>query len=180
MMRMIALYRTLADTSNRYLEDISLLCLRLVGAKVFLESGLTKWDGWFDFNETKFDLFLYEFFCPDPIRPGALLLCDPKTLEYAEGSIMITVVESLALIAGILEVLLPVLLIFGFLTRFSALGLLAMTFFIQLAVYPTWDHWWNPAIWWAVVLLALLARGPGLISMDKLAGLESPVGRSTP
>ena len=52
------------------------------------------------------------------------------------------------------------------------LGLLGMTLFIQLAVFPTWEHWWNPAAWWAVVLFAVFARGPGLFSLDRLLGLE--------
>jgi len=105
------LYRHIADLLTTSLEDISLLLLRLAGAKVFIASGLTKWDGWFDFNDLKYDLFLYEFFCPDPVRPGALLLCDPQTLDYAEGSKIVSFVESLAVTAGVMEIVLPVLLI---------------------------------------------------------------------
>ena len=167
-----SLYQSITGAITRYFEDIALLLLRLIGAKVFFESGLTKWNGWFDFNEQKYDLFLYEFFCPDPIREGALLLCDPKTLEYEEGSSVVTFIESLTFLAGVMEILLPVLLIVGLFTRIGALGLLGMTLFIQLAVFPTWDHWWNPAVWWAVVLFAVFARGPGLFSLDRLFRLE--------
>lgn len=166
------LYQSFVSLCSRYLEDISLLALRLVGAKIFLESGLTKWSGWFDFDEQKYDLFLYEFFCPDPIRPGALLLCNPNTLEYVEGSMTVNIIESLALVAGIAETMLPVLLILGLFTRVGALGLLGLTMFIQLAVFPSWDHWWNPAIWWAVVMFAILARGPGMFSIDRLIGVD--------
>jgi putative oxidoreductase len=60
-----------------------------VGRACFLSSGLSKWNGFFDFNEQKFDLFLYEFLCPDPLRPGALLLCDLSTLEYEQGSLTV-------------------------------------------------------------------------------------------
>ena len=74
----------------------------------FCKSGLSKWNGWFDFDEQKYDLFLYEFFCPDPVREGALLLCDPEKLDYVEGSSTVGFVESLALMTGILEVVLPV------------------------------------------------------------------------
>lgn len=166
------LYRYVAGLLTTCLEDVSLLLLRLVGAKVFLQSGLTKWDGWFDFNDLKYDLFLYEFFCPDPVRPGALQLCDPETLDYAEGSGIVSFVESLAVTAGVMEIVLPTLLILGLFTRVGALGLLGMTLFIQLAVYPSWDHWWNPAVWWAVVMVALVARGPGRLSVDRLLNLE--------
>ena len=160
MNAMVSLHQSI----TRYFEDIALLLLRLMGAKVFFESGLTKWNGWFDFNEQKYDLFLYEFFCPDPIREGALLLCDPQKLDYEEGSAMIGFIESLAFMAGVLEILLPVLLVLGLFTRLGALGLLGMTLFIQLAVFPT--------AWWAVVLFAVFARGPGLFSLDRLLGLD--------
>lgn len=160
-----------------WLEDLTLFGLRIVGAKVFYDSGIGKWNGWFDFDEQKYDLFLYEFFCPDPVREGALLLCDPQELDYAEGAAVVGYIESLALLAGVMEVLLPALLVFGLLTRLGALGLLGMTLFIQLAVFPTWDHWWNPAVWWAAVLLMLFVRGPGQLSLDRLLGLD---GRRSP
>ncbi len=166
------LYQSITSAITRYFEDIALLLLRFMGAKVFIESGLTKWNGWFDFNEQKYDLFLYEFFCPDPVREGALLLCDPQTLDYEEGSSMVTFIESLTLMAGVLEIVLPVLLVIGLFTRVGALGLLGMALFIQFAVFPTWEHWWNPAAWWAAVLFAVLARGPGLFSLDRLLKLE--------
>ena len=166
------LYQSATSVITRYFEDLALLLLRLLGARVFFESGLTKWNGWFDFNEQKYDLFLYEFFCPDPVREGALLLCDPNTLEYEEGSSTVALIEMLALMAGIVEILLPVLLILGLFTRVGALGLLGMALFIQLAVFPTWEHWWNPAAWWAVVFFTIFAKGPGLFSLDRLLKLE--------
>lgn len=172
MNAIVGFYQTLTGTLTRYFEDIALLLLRLMGAKIFLESGLTKWNGWFDFNEQKYDLFLYEFFCPEPVREGALLLCDPVKLDYEEGSAMVSFIESLAFTAGVTEVLFPVLLILGLFTRVGALGLLGMTLFIQLAVFPTWDHWWSPAAWWAVVLFAVFAKGPGAFSLDRLLSLD--------
>lgn len=165
-------YTNLSTRLTNVLEPVALLALRLVGAKVFLSSGLTKWNGFLQFNPEKYDLFLYEFFCPDPIRPGALLLCDPETLDYVEGSFTVSFIEGLAVVTGVMEVLLPLLLIVGLFTRFSALGLLVMTLFIQLAVFPTWGHWWNPAVWWAVVMFLLLARGPGWLSVDRYLKLE--------
>lgn len=171
------LYRSLASTITRYSEDVALLLLRLLGAKVFLDSGLTKWNGWFDFNEQKYDLFLYELFCPDPIREGALLLCDPNTLEYEEGSSTVAFIESLTFMAGVMEIILPALLIIGLFTRVGALGLLGMTLFIQLAVFPTWEHWWNPAAWWAAVTFAIFAMGPGRFSLDRILGMDKGASR---
>jgi len=165
-------YNALAHRVGQWLEPAALLFLRIAGAKVFWDSGLTKWTGFLQFNKSKYDLFLYEFFCPDPPRPGALQLCDPKTLDYPDGSAIVPAVKTLAVMAGTMEVVLPVLLVLGLATRFAALGLLVMTLFIQLAVFPSWSHWWNPAVWWAVVMFALVARGPGPWSLDRLLGLD--------
>ncbi len=169
---MISTYRALFVRSFQQLEPLSLLCLRLAIAKVFWDSGVTKWNGFLDFNAGKFDLFLYEFFCPKPPRAGALQLCDPNTLEYTQGSFMVTAVKALAVLAGVVEIVLPILLVVGLLSRLSALGLFGMTIFIQLAVFPSWEHWWNPAVWWAVILLLLITRGPGSWSLDHLFRLE--------
>ncbi|WP_245300251.1 DoxX family protein [Methylocystis bryophila] len=54
----------------------------------------------------------------------------------------------------------------GFLTRLSALGLLAMTMVIQIFVYP--DAWWTVHAYWVALLVVLIARGPGAISLDYL------------
>ncbi len=166
-------YRSVVQSAEFWLTPLAQLTLRLAPVHVFLSSGLTKWNGWFDFDEQKFDLFLYEYFCPDPVRPGALLLCDPQTLEYPDGAFVIGAIEALAVTAGVLEVLLPVLLIVGLFTRFAALGLLGMTLFIQLMIFPTWSHWWNPALWWFAVLFAVLSFGPGKLSLDALLKLDA-------
>jgi len=167
-----SIYQQLTAVVSAYSNDVVLLLLRLLGARVFLESGMTKWDGWFDFNELKYDLFLYEFFCPDPPREGALQLCNAETLDY-DSDTTVAIVEWLALSAGIMEVVLPVLLILGLFTRLGALGLIGMSLFIQIAVYPSWDHWWNPAVWWVGVLLAVFSFGPGRLSVDRLLGLDA-------
>lgn len=170
---MISLYKSLTAKLNLYLTDITLLTARLLAANVFFSSGMTKWNGFLSFNPEKYDLFLYEFFCPDPIREGALLLCDAETLDYVEGSSIITFIESLAVGAGVAEIVFPIMLALGIFTRLGAVGLIGMTLFIQLAVFPTWDHWWNPAVWWFATLLTLLSMGPGRLSLDKLLGLEN-------
>ncbi len=165
-------YQSFNTFVSRYLSDLSDLALRLLLAKVFLSSGVLKWSGWFDFNEQTYDLFLYEFFCPEPVREGALQLCNPQTLEYVEGSGTVQMIQWFSISAGVMEVVLPVLLIVGLFTRLGALGLLLMTVFIQVAVFPEWSHWWNPAAWWAVVALAILSRGPGRLSLDHVLGLD--------
>lgn len=59
----------------------------------------------------------------------------------------------------------PVLILLGFATRFSALALLGMTLTIQLFVYP--DAYPTHGTWIAI-LLYLMARGPGALSIDHL------------
>ena len=70
-------YRTFANVLSR-LEFVGLVAVRLLVAMVFLQSGLTKWNGWFVFDEQKYDLFLYEFFCPDPVPPGRCCSAIPR------------------------------------------------------------------------------------------------------
>tara|TARA_R110000868_G_scaffold364037_5_gene626790 strand:- start:79520 stop:80053 length:534 start_codon:yes stop_codon:yes gene_type:complete len=166
------LHLILASQLTRWVSPFSQLFIRLLVAKVFLMSGLSKWNGFFDFDENKYDLFMYEFFCPDPVRPHAVQLCDSETLEYVDGSAVVSFIHGLAVSAGIMEVLLSSLLIVGLFSRAAALGLIGMTLFIQLAVFPSWDHWWNPAVWWFTALLCVFAYGPGKLSIDRMLGLE--------
>jgi len=71
--------------------------------------------------------------------------------------------EPAALLAATAEHVLPVLLLLGLGTRLAALGLLAMTaviqFFVYPGAYPTHGTW-------AAALLWLIARGPGVVSID--------------
>ncbi|MGB6969175.1 MAG: DoxX family protein, partial [Methyloceanibacter sp.] len=50
-------------------------------------------------------------------------------------------------------------------SRLSALGLLVMTAVIQTFVYP---DGWPEHILWVAPLLLIIARGPGVISLDHL------------
>ncbi len=104
--------------------------------------------------------------------PGALFLCNPETMDYTEGSFMITFIEYLAVMAGTMEIILPILLMIGLFTRFAAVGILGMIAFIQLAVFPEWSHWVNPASWWFAIAAVIIAFGPGPISLDRWLGLE--------
>jgi putative oxidoreductase len=64
-----------------------------------------------------------------------------------------------------IELTTPVLLVLGFLTRPAALVLLGMTTIIEVFVYP---QAWPTHIQWAAMLLVLLCRGPGSLSIDHL------------
>ena len=75
-------------------------------------------------------------------------------------------------LAAIGEHVLPFLLVLGLLTRLGAAGLIAMTLVIQLMVFPTMDHWLHVAMYWLAILAAILALGPGRLSLDHVLGLE--------
>lgn len=73
--------------------------------------------------------------------------------------------EIAAYMAASIELTTPVLLVLGLLTRPAALVLLGMTTFIEIFVYPLA---WPTHIQWAAMLLVLLCRGPGKLSIDHL------------
>jgi putative oxidoreductase len=70
-----------------------------------------------------------------------------------------------AYLAVSIELTTPVLLVAGLFTRVAALVLLGMTTVIEVFVYPLA---WPTHIQWAAMLLILLCRGPGQLSIDHL------------
>ena len=71
--------------------------------------------------------------------------------------------ELAAPMAAFSEHLFPLLILLGLATRLSSLALLIMTLTIQIFVYP--DAYPTHGVW-AAVLLYLIARGPGKLSLD--------------
>jgi putative oxidoreductase len=132
--------------------SLALLVLRLTLAMPFYKSGLTRWDGWFTLS-----------------FGAKALFSDEYRLHLFGQQIPFPEPELVAAMASTAEIVLPLLLAFGLLTRYAALGLLCMTAVIQL-VYP--DGWQNFHLPWATMALAIMAFGPGRISLDRLAGLD--------
>jgi putative oxidoreductase len=121
------------------------LVLRLALAVPFYKSGILKWQGFFQLNDTAVYLFAEEFKLHLPGGPYAF----PHPAAFA-------------FLSGFGEVLFPVLLVFGFGTRFAALGLILMTVIVELTVPDGWPiH-----LTWVAMALAIAARGPGRISID--------------
>jgi putative oxidoreductase len=71
--------------------------------------------------------------------------------------------ELAAYLATVVELTCPVLLVLGLATRLATLPMLAQTFVIAVFVYP---EDWIEHLTWAAMLLFILTRGPGLISLD--------------
>jgi putative oxidoreductase len=139
---------------------LALLVLRLTLARPFFASGLTRWDGWFTLSFGTKILFAQEY-----------------KLHIFGAEIPFPAPELAATLASTAEIMLPVLLAFGLLTRWAALGLLCMTGIIQLTC-P--DGWANFHLYWAAIALAILTFGPGAISLDRLLGLDGWSARRPP
>ena len=126
------------------------LFLRVALALPFFKSGLTKWDGFLSLSPSASFLFEEEFKLH--ILGHVYDLPAPDQLAFASGSA---------------EIGLPVLLVLGLATRLGALGLLCMTAVIQLIVPDGWANFHLP---WATMAIALIAIGPGRLSLDHWIG----------
>lgn len=126
---------------DTWLQPVALLALRLYLARVFFLAGLTKIQDW----DTTLFLFSEEYRVP---------LLSP-TLAAVLGT------------AG--ELLLPPLLLLGLAGRFAALGLFVLSI---MAVLSYWHALDGSALefhlQWGLMLLLLLATGPGKLALDKL------------
>jgi putative oxidoreductase len=68
-----------------------------------------------------------------------------------------------AALALAIELACPVLLVLGLATRLAVLVLFSMVAVIQIFVYP---EAWPTHVQWAAMMLVLLCRGPGWVSVD--------------
>jgi putative oxidoreductase len=121
------------------------LAARVAIAAIFFLSGRTKVDGLLTVSEGAYALFREEYKVP---------LLPPELAAH---------------LATYAEHLFPTLLVLGLLTRLSALALLAMTAVIQFFVYP---GAWPTHLSWAVLLIYLVGRGAGPVSLDRALGIE--------
>jgi putative oxidoreductase len=125
--------------------SLAQLVLRLALAVPFWKSGILKWDGFLQLNDTAVDLFTDEFKLHLPGGP----------YDFPAPAVM-------AFLSGCGEIVFPVLLVLGLGTRFAASGLLFMTCIVELTVPDGWPiH-----ITWAAMALAIMAWGPGRLSID--------------
>ena len=77
--------------------------------------------------------------------------------------------EFAAAMASTVEIGCSMLLILGLASRLATLPMLGMLLTIQLFVYP---QAWPEHLIWGSILLFLLTRGAGAVSLDRLLGLE--------
>jgi len=135
-----------AETLARLVpEDLLLLATRVAIAAIFWQSGRTKVEGWLNVSENAVALFEHEYQLP---------LLPPELGAH---------------LAAYAEHLFPLLLVLGLATRASALALLGMTAVIQIFVYP---DAWPTHLSWAALLLLIVRRGGGSITLDRVFGLR--------
>jgi putative oxidoreductase len=139
VLRQIATITSCANAvMSRIPDGLLQLLARVAIAPTFFRSGQAKING-FSVNDSTVFLFEHEFGMPFPVLSAHL--------------------------AALAENILPVLLVVGFATRLSALALFVMTIVIQI-VAP--QGFWTFHILWFAVLLYVVAKGPGQVSVDHL------------
>ena len=126
-------------------HSVVALVHRIAIASIFWLSGRTKVEGWFTVSDSAYALFRDEYRLP---------LVPP---------------EAAAHMATVAEHLFPLLLVLGWFTRLSALALLGMTLVIQVFVYP---QAWPTHLSWAALLIYLVGRGAGRVSLDHALGIR--------
>jgi putative oxidoreductase len=137
--------------------DLVQAVLRVALAVPFWRSGILKWDGFLQLNDTAIDLFTQEFMLHLPGGP----------YPFPMPAVM-------AFLSGCGEITFPILLVLGLATRFAGLGLLFMTLIVELTVPDGWPiH-----ITWAAMALAIMRCGPGRLSLDYLIARISGTAKS--
>lgn len=129
---------------------LPLLALRVALAIPFWRSGLTKWDGFLNLSTGARYLFEQEF-----------------RLHLFGQAFAYPMPLTMAFLAGLGEIILPVLLVVGFATRIAALGIAIMTIVIQLTIPDGLINFHLP---WFAMALALVVYGGGSLSADRLLG----------
>ena len=122
-------------------HDLLALVDRVGIAAIFWLSGRTKVEGFLTLTDSAYELFRTEHKLP---------LIPPEIAAH---------------LAAYAEHAFPILLVLGLFTRYAALALLGMTLVIQLFVYP---DAWPTHLSWAGLLLYLVGRGGGRLSLDRL------------
>jgi len=144
--RLRGIWNRIAERLDQMLGHTLLaLTARLGIASIFFLSGRTKVEGLISIKDSTYFLFAEEYKVP---------LVPP---EFA------------AHMATYAEHLFPILLVLGLCTRLSAFALLGMTAVIQIFVYP---DAWSTHLSWAGLMLYVIARGPGALSLDHHLGIK--------
>jgi putative oxidoreductase len=140
------MWNRIADRLGLMIGDsLLVLVARLSIAAMFFMSGRTKVSGFLTITPSTYELFRTEYSLP---------LISPELAAH---------------LATYSEHLFPLLLVLGLFSRLSAFALLGMTFVIQVFVYP---DAWPTHLSWTGLLLLIVARGGGSMSLDRPLGIK--------
>ncbi|MEZ7814493.1 MAG: DoxX family protein [Burkholderiaceae bacterium] len=134
-----ALHASRAALAGAVPHSVIALLARIAMGSTFWLSARTKVDGLLTLKDSTFFLFENEYALPVlPVNVAAYLA------TYSEH-------------------LFALMLFVGLGSRLGAAGMLGITAVIQLLVYPSA---WPTHLGWAVLLLVIIAQGPGRLSLD--------------
>ena len=142
------------------LQPLSDLIMRVVVGWAFYASGITK-----VVSEPLINLLGTEIKYPTSLAPTDTTLF----LFEEEYNVPLLAPELAAQLGTMAEIILPVLLVLGLFGRLAALGLFVFNIVAVLSYPPAQSgaglylH-----VLWGVILLALVAHGPGKISIDHI------------
>ena len=134
------------------------LGLRLLMAFVFFASGQAKVAG------PQIPLNVYDISLS--VTLPAQVKAETFSLFLSSYSSMPVPPVFAAYLVSYAEFLLPILLVLGLATRFASLGLLLITALLQFYVLP--NELWTAHVYWAAILIVLMTRGPGELSIDHI------------
>jgi putative oxidoreductase len=133
ILRITKLYIKIISIFESVCLSILLLLIRLWMANIFFYSGLTKISNW----TTTIALFKEEYKTPFP--------------------------EISAYVATATELLAPIFLIIGLMSRLATIPMLIMAAVIQFTYLYSIEH-----MYWGILLFIILFVGPGKLSLDHL------------
>ncbi len=126
-------------------DSLLSLIARFAIAAIFFMSGRTKVTGFLTLTPVTYDLFRTDYKLP---------FVPPEIAAH---------------VAAYSEHLFPLLLVLVLFSRLSAAALLGMTTVIEVFVYP---DAWPTHLSWAGLLLIVIGRGAGKLSLDRVFGIR--------
>src|SRR5258708_1947695 len=123
--------------------------LRVALAVPFWRSGILKWSGVLQLNDT-----------------AVLLFSDEFKLHLPGGPYSFPAPDVMAFMSGSVEILAPIFLALGLATRFAATALLVMTCIVELTV----PDGWPVHVTWVAMALGIMAWGPGRLGGEYVIG----------
>tara|TARA_B110000908_G_scaffold4990_1_gene6462 strand:- start:2612 stop:3049 length:438 start_codon:yes stop_codon:yes gene_type:complete len=140
MKAFIVTYQKTVEKHISNLQNVFLLLLRLWLGWVFISAGLTKFNHW---DST---LFLFEYEYQVPLIPWQLA----------------------AYVGTAAEVILPMFVVIGLITRPMALALFGFNIVAVISYPSIWDSGFLDHQLWGLMILVVLLYGAGRWSLDQL------------